>query len=103
MGDKQTVTSAFIRVLRPHQWSKNLLLLLPVITSHKWWDAESNLAVITGIVAFCLAASSTYVFNDWKDREEDRKHPEKRLRPFASNNLSHITRPGWCPYWPLHR
>jgi 4-hydroxybenzoate polyprenyltransferase len=81
------VTSAFIRVLRPHQWSKNLLLLLPVITSHKWWDAESNLAVITGIVAFCLAASSTYVFNDWKDREEDRKHPEKRLRPFASNNL----------------
>jgi 4-hydroxybenzoate polyprenyltransferase len=81
------VTSAIVRVLRPHQWSKNLLLLLPVITSHNWWDADSILAVATGIVAFCLAASSTYVFNDWSDREQDRVHPEKRLRPFASGDL----------------
>ena len=81
------MTAAIIRVLRPHQWSKNLLLLLPIITSHKWWDADSYLAVFTGIVAFCLAASSTYVLNDWTDRETDRAHPDKQHRPFASNHL----------------
>lgn len=86
-SNRQAATAAFIRVLRPHQWSKNLLLLLPVITAHKWWDADSYLAAITGMIAFCLASSSTYVLNDWRDREQDRKHPDKRNRPFASNRL----------------
>jgi 4-hydroxybenzoate polyprenyltransferase len=81
------VSSAIFAVLRPHQWSKNLLLLLPVVTAHKWWDPDAFLAVLTGIAAFCLAASSTYVLNDWKDRVQDREHPEKSQRPFASSRL----------------
>jgi 4-hydroxybenzoate polyprenyltransferase len=81
------MTTALIRVLRPHQWSKNLLLLLPVITAHKWWDPGSYLAAITGVIAICLAASSTYVLNDWRDREQDKTHPDKGHRPFASGRL----------------
>lgn len=72
-----------MRALRPHQWVKNLLLLLPVIAAHHF-DAATLLLVLTGIVSFCSAASSIYVVNDLLDLEADRLHATKRHRPFAS-------------------
>jgi 4-hydroxybenzoate polyprenyltransferase len=81
------VIAAVLRLIRPHQWSKNLLVLAPVIISHKWGEADAWIAAATGAIAFCFAASSTYVLNDWLDREADRQHPDKCHRPFASGSL----------------
>jgi len=72
-----------LRALRPHQWVKNALLLVPLIASHSF-DAASVLMVMLGIIAFSAAASSIYIVNDLLDLEADRLHATKHRRPFAS-------------------
>lgn len=79
---------AMLRALRPHQWSKNLLLFLPMLASH---DISAVLPVLLGFVAFCLTASAVYVINDLIDLSADRAHPRKRKRPFAAGDLSAST------------
>ncbi|MGI1662771.1 UbiA family prenyltransferase [Palleronia sp. KMU-117] len=79
---------AMLRAMRPHQWSKNLLLFLPVLAAH---DPSALGAVVLGFLAFCLTASAVYVMNDLVDLPADRAHPRKRLRPFASGELSAAT------------
>ncbi|WP_372838554.1 UbiA family prenyltransferase [Phaeovulum sp.] len=74
---------ALARALRMHQWVKNLLLLLPMIASHRF-DLATLVQVLWGIVAFSAAASAIYIVNDLLDLEADRLHPTKRRRPFAS-------------------
>ncbi len=76
---------AMLRALRPHQWAKNLLLLLPVLAAHQ---LAALLPVLFGVIAFSLAASSVYVVNDLLDLSADRTHPRKRRRPFAAGALS---------------
>lgn len=76
----------YVRALRPHQWSKNLLVFLPIIASHQFVGYiifETMLA----FVCYCLVASGTYVLNDLLDIEADRAHPEKSNRAFASGAL----------------
>jgi 4-hydroxybenzoate polyprenyltransferase len=51
------------------------------------FEPEAATREVLAFVAFCLLSSGTYVFNDWIDREEDRKHPEKALRPIASHEI----------------
>jgi 4-hydroxybenzoate polyprenyltransferase/phosphoserine phosphatase len=73
--------------VRPHQWAKNLLIFVPLLCSH----ALNRGKLLTALAAFCcfsLTASSAYIFNDLLDMEADRRHPRKRLRPFAAGNLS---------------
>lgn len=77
--------SAMLKAMRPHQWSKNLLLFLPLLAAH---DLALLPAVILGFLAFCLTASSVYVINDLMDLSADRSHPRKKNRPFASGALS---------------
>jgi 4-hydroxybenzoate polyprenyltransferase/phosphoserine phosphatase len=75
------------RALRPHQWTKNLLVFLPLLLAHV---IPLNL-FLSGLLAFCcfsLTASSAYIVNDLLDIEADRRHPQKRFRPFASGDLS---------------
>ena len=72
-----------IQALRPHQYVKNILLLLPIIAAHRF-DWEALFPVLVGIIAFCAAASSIYIVNDLLDLQADRLHPKKRFRPFAS-------------------
>lgn len=72
-----------MRAFRPHQWVKNILLLLPLIAAHSF-DLALLGQVLLGIVAFSFAASSIYVVNDLLDLEADRLHPKKCKRPFAS-------------------
>lgn len=79
--------TAVLRLIRPHQWSKNLLVFVPVLVSHQWGNSEAWINAVIAAIAFCFAASSTYVLNDWLDRDADRQHPEKRQRPFASGEL----------------
>lgn len=71
--------------LRPHQWPKNLLVLVPLLTAHAWahWGAA---LLATG--AMVLAASAVYLVNDLCDLSADRAHPHKRRRPLASGALS---------------
>ena len=80
--------SAFLRLARPHQWSKNLLLLAPLIFSRHLFIFRDALTVVAGVIAFCAMASFAYALNDIIDREADRLNPEKRHRPLASGELS---------------
>jgi 4-hydroxybenzoate polyprenyltransferase len=77
-----------IAALRPHQWVKNLLLLLPLFLAHQWTHAGKLALALLGMAAFSAAASAVYILNDLLDIESDRRHPTKRRRPFAAGELS---------------
>jgi len=73
--------------LRPHQWVKNLLLLIPMLADHQLnWTVGSKASL--GVLVFCLVASAIYLINDMFDLEADRLHPTKKYRPFAAGDLS---------------
>lgn len=79
---------AVLDALRPSQWTKNLLLLVPLFSAHLVTDTARFAGVAVALVAFSLVASSGYVLNDLLDLGADRAHPRKRRRPFASGRLS---------------
>lgn len=76
---------ALIRACRPHQWAKNLLILLPVLTSREIAELP---AALLALLCFSLTASAIYIVNDLLDLPSDRIHPRKRNRPFASGAAS---------------
>lgn len=79
---------SLIKAMRPHQWSKNVLIFLPWILGH-WFHHLPLLGdTVLAFICFCLMASAVYILNDWADQESDRKHPTKCLRPIASGQLS---------------
>jgi len=82
-----TWAAIVLRALRPHQWLKNLLILVPVLAAHRV-NRESGLVAMLGFVSFSLSASGGYVLNDLLDVAADRLHSRKRHRPFASGSLS---------------
>lgn len=77
-----------LRTLRVHQWSKNALLLVPLVTSHRIWPLEWLPVGLLAFFAFSLCASGTYVVNDLLDLSADRAHPAKRHRPIAAGRVS---------------
>jgi len=83
--------SALVRAMRPHQWTKNLLVLAALVFSRRLTDAGDILASGVAFVLFCAASSACYLFNDVCDAERDRQHPTKRLRPVASGELPATT------------
>jgi 4-hydroxybenzoate polyprenyltransferase/phosphoserine phosphatase len=89
---------ALLKALRPHQWVKNLLVLVPLLAAHRYGDAASVIHALLGLVVFCLLASGVYVLNDLVDVGDDRHHSQKRRRPFASGELSLLQ--GWLA-WPV--
>lgn len=78
--------ASFLREIRPHQWLKNLLLLVPLVAAHDL-APERLIAVLMMMVSFSLAAATVYIVNDIFDLGADRAHPEKRFRPIASGAL----------------
>jgi 4-hydroxybenzoate polyprenyltransferase len=78
---------ACLRALRPHQWTKNLLIFLPAVAAHVLWTPTRIASALGGFFAFSLAASAIYVLNDLIDAPHDRRHPTKRARPFAAGDL----------------
>ncbi|MEE4187050.1 MAG: UbiA family prenyltransferase [Roseobacter sp.] len=76
----------YIKALRPHQWMKNVLVFLPMLTAQQLTGA-TFLASLMAFVAFSLIASSVYVLNDLLDLKVDRAHPRKRFRPFAAGAI----------------
>jgi 4-hydroxybenzoate polyprenyltransferase len=75
---------ALAKVLRVHQWMKNLLLFIPLIAGHRFGSIGPWLGLLLAFVSFSLCASTVYIANDLLDLESDRLHPRKRARPFAS-------------------
>ncbi len=73
--------------LRPHQFAKNLLIFVPLITALRVLDPRALVAALLAFAAFSLCASATYLINDLADLAADRQHAEKRNRPFASGRL----------------
>lgn len=81
------ILRASIKALRPHQWSKNALLLLPMILAPEFPNGPTIRRGLLALLAFSLSASAGYVLNDVLDVSADRLHPTKRHRPFASGAL----------------
>lgn len=79
---------AIVRALRPHQWAKNVLVLVPLFAAHRLGNMTSLGCALAALVAFCLCASSVYLVNDMLDLEADRGHARKSKRPLAAGDLS---------------
>ncbi|MCV2356931.1 UbiA family prenyltransferase [Paucibacter sp. B2R-40] len=74
--------------LRVHQWVKNLLVLVPLLTAFSFLDLGHLSHALVAMAAFCLMASGTYLINDMVDIPNDRRHPRKRLRMLASGRMN---------------
>ncbi len=81
---------AVARALRPHQWAKNTLLLVPMFVGHAFDDPAKIAVLALGFMILCVLTSATYVVNDIADLAADRRHPTKRARPFASGELAPV-------------
>lgn len=79
---------SYVKLLRVSHWTKNLFLFLPLFFSGQFIERSDSIAYIfIGFLCFSFTASVVYIINDVKDIEEDRLHPEKRHRPFASGAI----------------
>lgn len=79
--------AALLRLLRPHQWVKNLIVFVPLVTSHQIGQPLVLRDGVLAALAFCLGASAVYALNDLLDLHSDRRHATKRHRPLASGAL----------------
>ena len=86
LSPRPSVLRAVFKQLRPHQWAKNALVVLPALLAPKF-SVDNFVAGLTGAAAFSLCASAGYVLNDLLDLEADRAHRTKRNRPLASGAL----------------
>jgi 4-hydroxybenzoate polyprenyltransferase len=77
-----------LRALRLHQWAKNALLAVPLLSAHLIFNADAWIKLIVAFIGFGLVASATYVVNDLLDLGSDRIHSRKRFRPLASGHMS---------------
>jgi 4-hydroxybenzoate polyprenyltransferase len=77
-----------IKLLRPHQWIKNIFVLTGLIFANAWTDFPVVLSVLLATTAFCLMSSAVYIYNDSVDIDQDRLHPTKKNRPLPSGKIS---------------
>ena len=77
-----------LQLLRPHHWVKNGFVLAGLLFGHAWDQPGYVAAALAATLAFCLAASAVYAFNDALDAERDRGHPDKNGRPVARGAVS---------------
>jgi len=78
---------AWLQALRMQQWTKNLLVFVPLLGAHQWRNSSKLGAAFLAFLAFSICASSFYLLDDLLDLEADRHHPTKRHRPFASGRV----------------
>lgn len=94
---KRPLVPSLLKALRLHQWIKNLLVFVPLVTAHQLLNPVAFWQGVWAFVAFGLVASSVYVLNDLSDLADDRHHVRKKFRPFAAADLSLLL--GWG-LWP---
>jgi 4-hydroxybenzoate polyprenyltransferase len=80
--------SALLQLMRPAHWTKNVFVLAPLIFAQLVHDPIALGRSLLAFAAFCAVSSTVYIFNDLLDREDDRNHPVKRLRPLAAGTTS---------------
>src|SRR3989344_2516832 len=80
----------YLKALRPEQWLKNIFVLLPLLFSGNLGNADAILRSLIAILSFCAISSSTYVINDFFDRNKDRLNPEKMHRPIAAGKIGGV-------------
>jgi 4-hydroxybenzoate polyprenyltransferase len=86
-GESATIKT-WAKVLRLHQWVKNLLLFIPLLAAHQFANTQSLSLLAMAFLSFSLCASSVYIANDLLDLESDRRHPRKKFRPFAAGSVA---------------
>jgi 4-hydroxybenzoate polyprenyltransferase len=86
-SEKRNYLAALIKAMRPHQWLKNMLIVVPLVLAHRVSDPIALHQAMLAFFSFSLCASSVYLLNDMLDLEADRQHPTKRFRPFAAGTL----------------
>ena len=85
---RRSPARAALVALRPRQWSKNLLVFAGLVFAAKLGDAVRWSEAVGCFAAYCAVSSAAYLANDVRDREADRLHPVKRVRPIARGELS---------------
>lgn len=75
------------KAVRLHQWLKNVLLFVPLLTAFAFLDVGKLMTLAMAFLSLSLGASATYIGNDLWDLDNDRRHPRKKHRPFASGAL----------------
>ncbi len=85
--DRRPAGKVLLKAIRLHQWAKNVLVFLPTVLAHDF-SQRSVLVSLLAFLSLSFCASATYIINDLLDIEADRRHPRKRLRPFAAGDLS---------------
>ena len=80
--------SNVIKLMRPHQYIKNLFIFLPLFFALKITDIQLLTSSFIAFIAFSLTASAVYILNDYRDIDDDRGHPTKRYRPLASGAIN---------------
>jgi 4-hydroxybenzoate polyprenyltransferase len=78
----------YIKLIRIKDWAKNLFLFIPLFFSGDLFNISKLLPLTLGFFAFSFVASSIYIINDYRDIENDRKHPVKSKRPLAAGTVS---------------
>ncbi|RYD77258.1 MAG: decaprenyl-phosphate phosphoribosyltransferase, partial [Sphingobacteriales bacterium] len=82
---------AYIQLIRPKDWAKNAFLFIPLFFSGMFFQTGKLTELVIGFICFSLVASSIYIMNDYRDIEDDKKHPVKKLRPLASGAVNKST------------
>jgi 4-hydroxybenzoate polyprenyltransferase/phosphoserine phosphatase len=83
LGNASGTTHAWLKLLRVHQWAKNALVFVPLVTAQRF-DLLAFGEAIGAFFAFSVVASAVYILNDLVDLDADRKHPKKKCRPLAA-------------------
>ncbi|HXY93286.1 MAG TPA: decaprenyl-phosphate phosphoribosyltransferase [Acidimicrobiia bacterium] len=86
-GSPRSAVVELVKTARPKQWTKNVLVFAAPAAAGVLNEADAIFKTLVAFVAFCLAASATYLLNDAADAEADRLHPTKRHRPIAAGHL----------------
>jgi decaprenyl-phosphate phosphoribosyltransferase len=81
----------YIQLIRVKDWAKNLFLFIPIFFSGDLFNVDKLLVLLGGFLAFSFTASSIYIINDYRDIENDQKHPVKSKRPLAAGTVSKTT------------
>jgi len=85
---RSNIAAHILISMRPKQWIKNLFVFPPLVFSKSLFIFPLNIKALMTFVVFCVVSGCVYIINDVADREEDKKHPVKSLRPVASGILS---------------
>jgi 4-hydroxybenzoate polyprenyltransferase len=87
-ADHSDLYKGLIRLMRPKQWTKNLVVFAGLVFSRNLFNQQLLMRVMLAFACFCLVSSSVYIVNDLVDIDKDRHHPKKCKRPLPSGQVS---------------